>query len=86
MKSVKEVLKQDKLPHDHPPTMQDVKTREKHVPESVDYNVRHFKDHGKNVADNLKKLRVVNPRLAKHHASKSVLTVKRILKDLESHL
>lgn len=86
MKSVKEVLKQDKLPKDYPPTMLDVKTREKHVPQSVDYNIKHFHDHGENICEQLKKLEATSPELAKRYAKKSIEAVKLVLKDLETHL
>jgi hypothetical protein len=86
MKAVKEVLKQKNLPHDYPPTMADVKMREKHVPDSIDHNIRHFGDHGDNVIGQLKKLHMVNPSKAHSYAAKSLVEVKKQITNLESHL
>lgn len=86
MKAVKEVLNQNKLPAGHPPTMADVRTREKHVPQSVDYNIEHFSDHGKNVTDNLHKLHQVNPSQAHRYAAKSLSEIKRIHNSVEEFL
>lgn len=66
--------------------MLDIKTREKHVPESVDYNIKHFHDHGANVCKQLDKLAATDPSLAKRYAQKSITAVKQVLADLETHL
>lgn len=85
VKAVREVLKQNKIPAGHPPTMADVKTREKHVPESVDYNIKHFADHGSNVGEQLKKLHQVNPGQAHSYADKSLSAIKKVHGDIEAH-
>ena len=86
MKSVKEVLKQKKLPEGYPPTMEDVETRERHVPDSVRYNMQHFKDHGKNATDNLGKLKQVNPPLAKRQAREALKAVEGVANNLKEFI
>jgi hypothetical protein len=86
MKAVKEVLKQKKLPTGYPPTKADVKMREKHVPESVDYNIQeHARDHVSNAIDQIKKLHQVNPSQAHSYAAKSLATLRELSSDLENH-
>lgn len=85
MKSVKEVLKRDKLPREYPPSRRDVTTREKHVPESVHYNMKHFSDHVENVCQQLKKLQMVNPAQAKREAKAACSVVEKGLKELKGY-
>lgn len=85
MKSVKEILKQDKLPKGYPPTMEDVKTREKHVPESVRYNMKHFKEHGENAVKQLDKLKEVSPSQAKTEAHAALKVVEQVAKDIKEY-
>jgi len=83
--TVQEILQRKKLPKEFPPSKLDVETREKHVPESVDYNIKHFRDHGENVCDQLKKLAMVNPAKARLYARKACRAVQQVYKDLEKH-
>jgi hypothetical protein len=85
MKTVQEVLKQSKLPKDYPPTMMDVKMRDKHIPQSVDYNVEHFRDHGESVVKQLEKLKQTNPEKAKKLAIKACEAVQKVYKDIEKY-
>jgi hypothetical protein len=86
MKAVKDVLKQKAVPKDYPPTMADVKMREKHVPESVHYNVdKHMKDHGSNAITQIKKVHMVNPSQAHQLAQHSIEVMKGIIADFEKH-
>jgi hypothetical protein len=83
--TVQEVLQRKKLPKEYPPTMLDVKTRDKHVPESVDYNIEHFHDHGENVLTQLHKLHQTNPAKAHKYAEKSCKAVEKTLHDIEQY-
>lgn len=85
-KSVKQVLAQKKLPKDYPPTMSDVRMREKHVPESVKYNVnKHMKDHAANAMHQLKKLEMVNPGQAKRLALQSAEVMEKITNQFKEY-
>ena len=87
MKSVSDVLKQKKLPKDYPPTKSDVKLREKHVPESVKYNVqKHMHDHAENAIDQIKKVAMVNPSKAKQLVQECIKEVDSIRKKFEECL
>jgi hypothetical protein len=83
--TVREILQRDKVPNEFPPSMMDVKTREKHVPQSIDYNIKHFKDHGHNVSEQLKKLKMVNPSLAKQYAAKSCKVIEQIHREIKAY-
>lgn len=83
--TVQHVLQRKKLPKDYPPSMLDVKTRDKHVPESVDYNIKHFHDHGENVVDQLHKLHQTNPSKAHTYAVKACKAVEQVYKDIEKY-
>ncbi len=84
MSTVKEILNRKKLPKGYPPSMMDVKTREKHAPDSINYNLKHIKDHGKNACDQLDILKIVNPSLAKAKSKEAIKCVKQLLNDLEN--
>lgn len=85
MKSVQEVLSKGKLPKDFPPTKEDIKMRLKHAPESVKYNIdKHLKDHGDNAGGQIDKVHMVDPKRAHKLAEESIVTVKKVLADLES--
>ncbi len=85
MVNVKEVLNRKKLPEGYPPTMLDVKTREKHVPESVQYNMKHFREHVQNVMKQLDKLDQTDPALAKKEAREALATVEKCAKQLKEY-
>lgn len=85
MKAVKAVLQQDKIPKGYPPSMLDVKTREKHIPESVDYNIKHFRDHGHNVIEQLKKMKQVSPERTHALARKSCKQVLKVYDEIEKY-
>lgn len=85
MANVKDVLSRNKLPKDYPPTMLDVKTRDKHVPESVRYNMKHFRDHGDNAIKQIEKEEQTNPAAAKRLAHEALKTVESVAKDLKRY-
>ena len=59
-----------------PPTPEDKKMRAKHVLESVKYNIHgHAKDHIAGSIEQLKKLKMVDPKLAKSTAHKAALKI-----------
>jgi hypothetical protein len=63
-------------PDGMPPTPEDRKLRVKHVLESVHYNIHgHAKDHISGSIDQLKKLKMVDPKLAKKTAHDAALKV-----------
>lgn len=53
---------------DVPPTPHDARLRVRHVSDSVKYNLAHAHDHSVAIADQLGKLRQVDPNLAKKQA------------------
>lgn len=57
---------------DMPPTKADAKLRDKHVADSVPYNVGHATDHMDEIVNQLKKLQPVNPRLTRQLGQQAV--------------